>query len=90
MARTKSKQQSNDTKDFSSFKTVMLYCSFIVIFPIFTFFFMKSLVLDNLFVMEEVKSNIYSAVGAVVALHVGLGLYIYRAYFVTTSPEKDD
>jgi len=31
--------------------------------------------------MSELKVNIGSAVGAVAALHVALGLYIYRAYF---------
>lgn len=31
--------------------------------------------------MSEMTTNIYSAVGAVVALHLALGLYIYKAYF---------
>ncbi|XP_022212930.1 vacuolar ATPase assembly integral membrane protein VMA21 homolog [Drosophila obscura] len=78
------KQKSEDSQDFSSFKTVLFYCMLIVFLPVITFFLMKGVVLDGFFKMSEMKVNIFSAVGAVVALHIALGLYIYRAYFGAT------
>ncbi|KAH8381032.1 vacuolar ATPase assembly integral membrane protein VMA21 homolog [Drosophila serrata] len=75
------RQQSHDSQDYSSFKTVLFYCMLIVFLPVLTFFVLKGFVLDQFFSISEVKVNIASAVGAVVALHIALGLYIYRAYF---------
>ncbi|EDW80007.1 uncharacterized protein Dwil_GK12294 [Drosophila willistoni] len=75
------KQRSQDSQDYSSFKTVLFYCLLIVFLPVITFFLMKGFVLDRFFSMSEMKVNIASAVGAVVSLHLALGLYIYRAYF---------
>ncbi|KAI8117289.1 vacuolar ATPase assembly integral membrane protein VMA21 homolog [Lucilia cuprina] len=85
------KQKSDDVKDYSSFKTVLFYCSLIVFLPVVTFFFLNTLVLDRFFILTETKSNIYSAVGAVLALHFALALYIYRAYFGgSTQRQKAD
>lgn len=41
---------------------------------------------------SKVTSNVWSAVAAIVVLHVALGLYIYRAYSESSvaKPEKDD
>ncbi|TMW50498.1 hypothetical protein DOY81_004426 [Sarcophaga bullata] len=82
------RQMSDDAKDYSSFKTVLFYCSLIVFLPVLTFFLLKGLVLDRFFEIAEMKSNIYSAVGAVLALHLALGLYIYRAYFGVDSTQN--
>lgn len=40
--------------------------------------------------MSDVKVNIAAAVGAVAALHVSLGVYIYRAYFGGSKSSKED
>jgi len=72
---------AQDSQDYSSFKTVLFYCMLIVFLPVLTFFVLKGFVLDQFLDISEVKVNIASAVGAVVALHIALGLYIYRAYF---------
>ncbi|KAH8300496.1 hypothetical protein KR018_009206 [Drosophila ironensis] len=77
-------QQSHDSQDYSSFKIVLFYCMLIVFLPVLTFFILKGFILERFFSMSEVKVNISSAVGAVVALHIALGLYIYRAYFGAT------
>ncbi|EDV97700.1 vacuolar ATPase assembly integral membrane protein VMA21 homolog [Drosophila grimshawi] len=76
-----SKQQSDDSKDYSALKVVLFYCSLIVFLPVVTFFALKGYVLERFFTMSEIKVNIGSAVGAVIALHIALGLYVYRAYF---------
>lgn len=77
-----------DSQDYSSFKVVLFYCSLIVFLPVVTFFALKGFILDQFFTMSEMKVNIGSAVGAVAALHVALGLYIYRAYFGGSSGSK--
>lgn len=73
--------RKNDTKDYNSFKVVLFYCLLIIFFPVFTFFSIKTFLFDNYFNLEPIRSNIYSAVSAVIALHIALGLYIYKAYF---------
>lgn len=45
-----------------------------------TFFTFKNYLFDGYLQLESMKSNILSAVAAIVALHLALGLYIYRAY----------
>lgn len=65
----------------STFTTVLLHCILIIASPIATFFGSKYFIFDNFFTLSIVQSNIWSAVLAVVALHLALGLFLYRAYF---------
>lgn len=39
--------------------------------------------------MNPISSNISSAMCAVIALHVALGIYIYRAYFAAEDSVDD-
>ncbi|EDW18749.1 vacuolar ATPase assembly integral membrane protein VMA21 homolog [Drosophila mojavensis] len=84
------KQRSHDSQDYSAFKVVLFYCSLIVFLPVVTFFVLKGFVLERFFTMSDVKVNIAAAVGAVAALHVSLGVYIYRAYFGGSKASKED
>ncbi|XP_017493537.1 PREDICTED: vacuolar ATPase assembly integral membrane protein VMA21 homolog [Rhagoletis zephyria] len=86
---SRAQQRLDDSNDYSAFKVVFFYCSLIVFLPVATFFLLKSAVLDRLFTMSEITTNIYSAVGAIVALHLALGLYIYRAYFGSGQPKSE-
>lgn len=76
------------------FQTVIKYCLFIIIVPVLSFFIVKILIFDSILRLEAVTSSVYSAVVAVVVLHVTLGLYIYRAYSETekapAKPVKKD
>lgn len=76
------------------FQTVIKYCLFIIIVPVLSFFIVKILIFDSILRLEPVTSSVYSAVVAVVVLHVTLGLYIYRAYSETekapAKPVKKD
>lgn len=69
-----------DKEDLVNFKTVFFYCLLIILLPIATFFLTKTFVFDAFLQLDSIKSNICSAVAAVLALHFALGLYIYRAY----------
>jgi formate hydrogenlyase subunit 3/multisubunit Na+/H+ antiporter MnhD subunit len=102
MSKSKtSKQQGKPVKgisDFKTFSTVFFYCFLIIFLPIVSFFGSKSIIFDNFLNLSSMQSNIYSAVVAVVALHIALGLYLYRAYFdhsdqtspTRTTNEKED
>lgn len=72
--------RANELPDFQVFRTVIKYCLVIIIVPVLSFFLVKSFLFDSLLQLEAVTSSVYSAVIAVIVLHVTLGLYIYRAY----------
>lgn len=38
---------------------------------------------------SNVTSNVWSAIAAILVLHVALGMYIYRAYSETSKPKSD-
>ncbi|CAG4941114.1 vacuolar ATPase assembly integral membrane protein VMA21 homolog [Colias croceus] len=86
--------KANELPDFQVFRTVIKYCLFIIIVPVVSFFLVKSLLFDGLLRLEPITSSVYSAVVAVVVLHITLGLYIYRAYSeaekAPTKPVKKD
>ncbi|XP_023015994.1 vacuolar ATPase assembly integral membrane protein VMA21 homolog [Leptinotarsa decemlineata] len=68
---------------YSSFKTVLAYCVFILASPITTFFFSKLVLFEGIIGASPIATNVWSAIFAVIMLHIALGLYIYKAYFGT-------
>lgn len=84
MSKSKNRQQvskNEQSNEYRNFRVVFFYCILIILLPVSTFFATKYVLFDGYFQLSSVTSNIYSAVGAVIALHFALGLYIYRAYF---------
>ncbi|XP_059608420.1 vacuolar ATPase assembly integral membrane protein VMA21 homolog [Phlebotomus argentipes] len=87
--KNKTKGDSSASPNSSVFFTVLFYCLLIILLPIAGFFASKWYIFDGYLQLPQVTSNIYSAVVAVVALHVALFFYIYRAYFETEAkPER--
>lgn len=80
--------RSNELPDFQVFRTVIKYCLIIIIVPVAAFFLSKSILFDGILGVQPVTSSVYSAVVAVIVLHVTLGLYIYKAYGETDKPSK--
>ncbi|XP_028041046.1 vacuolar ATPase assembly integral membrane protein VMA21 homolog [Bombyx mandarina] len=78
--------RANELPDFQVFRTVIKYCMVIIIVPVLSFFVAKSILFDGVLRLDPINSSVYSAVVAVVVLHVALGLYIFKAYSET---EKD-
>ncbi|KAF7268074.1 hypothetical protein GWI33_018737 [Rhynchophorus ferrugineus] len=76
----------------STFSTILAYSIFIIASPIATFFVTKFFFFEGLLGVSSTGANIWSAVMAVVMLHIAMGLYIYRAYFEAerVKPEKVD
>ncbi|XP_031631084.1 vacuolar ATPase assembly integral membrane protein VMA21 homolog [Contarinia nasturtii] len=82
--KTSLESQHNNAENLAKkqqevFFVILFYCLLIIISPIATFFGSKYFIYDSLF--DPIPSNIWAAVSAVVALHIALGLYLYRAYF---------
>ncbi|XP_058462804.1 vacuolar ATPase assembly integral membrane protein VMA21 homolog isoform X2 [Malaya genurostris] len=85
MSRSKSRQLQEQNVEYRNFRVVFFYCTLIIVLPVVTFFGSKYFLFDGFLQLAPVSSNIYSAVSAVIALHIALGLYIYRAYFDSES-----
>lgn len=65
--------------DFSVFMTVFGYCLLIILLPVLTFFGSKQFF--DTFEITSVQSNIWSAVSAVICLHLALGIYLYKGKY---------
>uniref|UniRef100_T1E3B8 Vacuolar ATPase assembly integral membrane protein VMA21 homolog n=1 Tax=Psorophora albipes TaxID=869069 RepID=T1E3B8_9DIPT len=91
MSKNKSKQQhisrNEQRAEYRNFRVVFFYCVMIIVLPVTTFFASKHILFDGILQLSSINSNIYSAVAAVIALHVALGFYIYRAYFYSDAEE---
>ncbi len=85
-----SRLSGGDSQAGETFGFVLKYCSLILVAPILTFFLAKTVLLERFFGFgsDDVAINVVSALSAVVVLHVGLGAFIYKAYFAETSAPK--
>ena len=63
--------------------TLLFFTILMVIFPLSTFFILKTLLVA--FVEQQQTALIVAAVGAVLAVHTVVFLFVYKAYH-----EKDD
>lgn len=75
--------QQNQFSEVKTFKAILYYCVLILGGPVVTFFLVKNIVLPVItqWDVDEVKTNVTSAIAAVVVLHIALGLFIFKAYF---------
>ncbi|XP_048480947.1 vacuolar ATPase assembly integral membrane protein VMA21 homolog [Plutella xylostella] len=80
--------RANELPDLQVFRTVIKYCLFIIIVPVFSFFTAKTVVFDGILRLEAIPSSVYSAVVAVLVLHITLGVYIFKAYTEAEKPTK--
>lgn len=81
------KFQDQNSVDFNVFVTVFSYCLLIIVLPI-TSYFGTQYFLENKFDLSTTAVNIYSAVSAVICLHVALGIYLYKAYSSDPRPSQ--
>nr|XP_027237760.1 vacuolar ATPase assembly integral membrane protein VMA21 homolog [Penaeus vannamei] len=59
---------------------VLPYVIMIVLLPIGSFFFVKNFILEDILAYDDTTANVYSAVCAVVLLHILLALFIFKAF----------
>jgi len=76
----KETMEQREQPQFDVFKTVLSYSVFILASPVIIFFLTKFVFFEGLLGISTTSSNVWSAVLAVIMLHIALGLYIYRAY----------
>ncbi|KAK7869367.1 hypothetical protein R5R35_000675 [Gryllus longicercus] len=81
-------KKTNERLDFEVLQTVFMYCFAIIVCPVLTFFGSKAFIFEGLFGLNEVSTNVYSAVASVIVLHVALGMFIYKAYSDPTPLQK--
>lgn len=72
--------RANELPDYQVFRTVFSYCLITITLPVFSFFVTKLVIFEGILKLDGVSGNVYSAIVAVVVLHITLGLYIYKAY----------
>ncbi|RZF46078.1 hypothetical protein LSTR_LSTR004791 [Laodelphax striatellus] len=82
-------EQSTESQDFEVFRSIFYYCFFILIVPLLTFFCAKFVIFEPIF-GSTVNGSVYSAIVAIVTVHIALGLYIYKAYSEPTKQVKKD
>lgn len=71
---------ADNSQNLNIFRTILYHSIFIILAPISTFFIVKVCIFEGVFGVSTVASNVWSAIAAVVVLHVALAIYIYRAY----------
>merc|ERR1712062_561744 len=74
----------------SLFKTVLFYCVLVIGGPLVGFFTTKTLILGAILHWDqsEIRTDVVSAIVAVVVLHIALGLFIMKAYFSTEDKKE--
>ncbi|OAD58714.1 Vacuolar ATPase assembly integral membrane protein VMA21, partial [Eufriesea mexicana] len=70
-----------DAQELQAFKTVLLHCMVILALPVISFFISKIFIFDGLLGFPDIASNVYASAVSILVLHIGLGSFIYRAYF---------
>lgn len=78
--------------DLEVLTTVFYYCFTIIVLPVLTFFVSKFVLFGVVFGVDSVSNNVYSAIAAIVVVHISLALFIHRAYSEasTAKPQKQD
>ncbi|KAG5899956.1 hypothetical protein JTB14_034529 [Gonioctena quinquepunctata] len=79
-----------EADSYPVFRTILGYCLFIVISPITTFFVSKRILFEGILGTTPLTTNVWSAIFAVIMLHIAFGLYVYRAYFEADKVKKPE
>uniref|UniRef100_A0A0B6ZHS3 Vacuolar ATPase assembly integral membrane protein VMA21 homolog n=1 Tax=Arion vulgaris TaxID=1028688 RepID=A0A0B6ZHS3_9EUPU len=61
-------------------KTMLVFTVMMVILPIFSYFFSKSVIFEGLFGMVHQSSYFYAAAVSIAIVHIILGMFIYVAW----------
>jgi len=82
--------QKTEESEGEIFKTAAFYALNILVTPILTFLLSKFVILEGVFGLQSTTGNIWSAIIAVVVLHVMLALYLYRTFYPAKKSSKQD
>ena len=71
------------------FSTVLYYVLLILVVPVTAFFASKSVLFELVLRLEPSTATIYSAIVAVIAVHITLGVYVARAFREPKDAKRD-
>ncbi|KAL8605191.1 hypothetical protein ACOMHN_031132 [Nucella lapillus] len=75
-----------DAAHRSVIKKMLIFTLLMVFFPIFSYFFSKAVVFEGMLGMVGSNSFFYSAIVAIVAVHVILACFLYVAFTEDDTP----
>ncbi|XP_049807707.1 vacuolar ATPase assembly integral membrane protein VMA21 homolog [Schistocerca nitens] len=75
------------SSDIDIIRTVFMYCFGVMILPVATFFGVKYVIFNGFLSDDSIKANVYSAITAVIVLHISLVFFIIKAYSETEPPK---
>ncbi|XP_012944692.1 vacuolar ATPase assembly integral membrane protein VMA21 [Aplysia californica] len=64
----------------SAMKAMLVFTIMMVVLPIFSYFFSKSVIFEGIMGVAAQSSYFYAAIVAIAVVHVILGLFIYVAW----------
>jgi len=89
MANLKAAPVKDGENEGEVFGSVAFYSLNILITPLISFFICKVVLLEGILSVDSTTSNIWSAVLAVVVLHLMLALYLYRTFYPAKQGKQD-
>ncbi|KAI5645153.1 VMA21-like domain-containing protein [Phthorimaea operculella] len=81
--------QEEEKSDLQLLQAIVKYVILLSSIPVLTFFVSKLVVFDLILAFEQTQSSVYSAILAVIVLHIALGHYIYKAYYEAEKAPKE-
>jgi len=78
-------RRAEDKRIGQVFSTMLIFTTLMVLAPISTYFLSKSYVFEGYFNVAADSSYIYSAISAIVVVHIILGAFIWTAWKDATS-----
>lgn len=81
----RTKMMGGREADEGVMKTMIIFSLLMCFFPVFLYFFSKIIFFEAFIGMSSQDSYFYSAFVAIAAVHVILGLFVYKAFTSETS-----
>ena len=82
-------QATPNLPESAIFRTVLYYVLLILVVPVAAFFVSKTVLFELVLRLESSTATICSAVVAVIAVHVTLGVYVARAFREPKDGKRD-
>ncbi|XP_062587477.1 vacuolar ATPase assembly integral membrane protein VMA21-like isoform X2 [Saccostrea cucullata] len=79
----------DEARTNSVMKTMILFSLSMIFFPVFLYFFSKSMFFQGIMGISSQDSSFYAAFVAIGTVHIILGLFLYTAFTEDTSKPSD-
>ncbi|XP_048751697.1 vacuolar ATPase assembly integral membrane protein vma21-like [Ostrea edulis] len=85
----RSRMMTDEAKTNSVMKTMILFSLSMIFFPVFLYFFSKSVFFEAMMGITSQDSSFYAAFVSIGTVHIILGLFLYTAFTEDTSRSSD-